>query len=200
MPTGYTSAVKDGITFEQFALGCARAFGALSPMRDDPAGTPIPDEFKPTPFYADNLASAVQALSAAKRMTDEEATAQSAAAWQLAEDNRLKTIKDMTELRGRYEQMVAQVNAWTPPTTDHSELKVFMLDQLTKSIEFDCDVSYYQEPAKKMTGPEYKAAIIEAARKGVERYAEMVSEEEARAKSCTDWVKALKTSLKEVAA
>jgi hypothetical protein len=29
MPTGYTSAIADGIEFKDFALRCARAFGAL---------------------------------------------------------------------------------------------------------------------------------------------------------------------------
>ena len=49
MPTGYTCQIETGITFEQFALNCSRAFGALSNMRDDPSGTPIPNKIKPRP-------------------------------------------------------------------------------------------------------------------------------------------------------
>ena len=37
MPTGYTDKIKDGITFKEYAMGCARAFGALITMRDNPA-------------------------------------------------------------------------------------------------------------------------------------------------------------------
>lgn len=37
MPTGYTSPLYEGkeISFEQFALRCARNFGALVMMRDE---------------------------------------------------------------------------------------------------------------------------------------------------------------------
>lgn len=28
MPSGYTCGIEKGITFKEFALGCARAFGA----------------------------------------------------------------------------------------------------------------------------------------------------------------------------
>ncbi len=51
MPTGYTDAVKDGITFDQFVLGCARGMGALVMMRDEPSGTPIPERFEPSRFF-----------------------------------------------------------------------------------------------------------------------------------------------------
>jgi hypothetical protein len=53
MPTGYTAPIADGMTFEQFALGCARAFGALVTMRDEPSDAPIPERLEPdTPFVA----------------------------------------------------------------------------------------------------------------------------------------------------
>jgi hypothetical protein len=35
MPTGYTDKIKDGISFEEFVLSCARQFGACISMRDD---------------------------------------------------------------------------------------------------------------------------------------------------------------------
>ena len=39
MPSGYTSDIYNGkeVTFKDFALGCARAFGACVMQRDDPA-------------------------------------------------------------------------------------------------------------------------------------------------------------------
>jgi hypothetical protein len=36
MPTGYTAAIKDGISFEKFVWDCARGMGALVMMRDEP--------------------------------------------------------------------------------------------------------------------------------------------------------------------
>ena len=45
MPTGYTAGILEGETFEQYALQCAKAFGALVMMRDEPSDAPIPDQF-----------------------------------------------------------------------------------------------------------------------------------------------------------
>ena len=47
MPTGYTVALYEGkdVTFEDFVMGCSRAFGALISLRDEP-NAPIPEEFK----------------------------------------------------------------------------------------------------------------------------------------------------------
>src|SRR5438309_7441629 len=53
MPTGYTADVGNGkvTDFATFALTCARGFGALITMRDDPMDAEIPDEF-PVDEYA----------------------------------------------------------------------------------------------------------------------------------------------------
>lgn len=52
MPTGYTSPLYEGkeISFEQFALRCARNFGALVMMREEPLDTPIPEKFNPCEY------------------------------------------------------------------------------------------------------------------------------------------------------
>lgn len=66
MPTGYTAAIADGIDFKTYALSCARAFGALVEMRDEPANAPIPEEFKPSSYYVTSLASAREEVVLAK--------------------------------------------------------------------------------------------------------------------------------------
>ena len=44
MPIGYTSKLHDGDQpFNEFIMSCARAFGALVTMRDDPNDAPIPE-------------------------------------------------------------------------------------------------------------------------------------------------------------
>ena len=67
MPTGYTAAVKDGITFEQFAWSCARAFGALIDMRDSPTGAPIPQRFEPSQYNAVEAEKASAEIERLKR-------------------------------------------------------------------------------------------------------------------------------------
>ena len=64
MPTGYTADVADGkITeFTEYALQCARAFGACIMLRDDPVSSEIP-EFEPSDYSAKELAEAEKDLS-----------------------------------------------------------------------------------------------------------------------------------------
>lgn len=54
MPTGYTHKIKDGMTFKEYALRCARNFGALMDMRDDPMDAPIPI-FTPSGYHEEKL-------------------------------------------------------------------------------------------------------------------------------------------------
>lgn len=53
MPTAYTSFVADNenFTFPEFAMLCAREFGALASMRDEPLDAPVPERFEPDDFY-----------------------------------------------------------------------------------------------------------------------------------------------------
>lgn len=53
MPTGYTADIQNDITFQQFALNCACAFGACISLRDEPAGTQIQEVFEPDIKYYD---------------------------------------------------------------------------------------------------------------------------------------------------
>lgn len=66
MPTGYTVGIADGkiTTFEQYAMTCARAFGALVMMRDDPFDAPIPEEIKVADYYVTNAKEKSEAYDA----------------------------------------------------------------------------------------------------------------------------------------
>ena len=59
MPTGYTAKLMEqGQTFPEFIMSCARAFGALIMMRDDPANAPIPEKFEPSDYHVRALKKA----------------------------------------------------------------------------------------------------------------------------------------------
>ncbi|VTR91619.1 unnamed protein product [Gemmata massiliana] len=47
--------------------------------------------------------------------------------------------------------MLEHVRAWEPPSTDHENLKQFMIDQLRESIDFDCR-GEYREPLPALDG------------------------------------------------
>jgi len=56
MLTGHTACIKAGVSFEEFAIGCACAFSAYINMRDDPSDAAVSEEFEPDKYYKDSLA------------------------------------------------------------------------------------------------------------------------------------------------
>src|ERR1017187_4280321 len=151
MPTGFTAPLieKDGLTFQAFALACARAFGACIDMRDDPSDTPIPDTFQPSDYHVRALAEA--------RLQVEELTSMSIPA-QLNYGAGLKKqdltshqqgLKKAKEAYGRLFTMRKKVVEWHAPSPDHQGLKDFMLQQIDDTIKFDDYVAYYVEELAK---------------------------------------------------
>jgi len=153
MPTGYTEDIKKGITFPQFAMSCARAFGACITMRDDSTDTPIPEEFKPSDWNLEELRKAEVTLEKLKDMTETEAERFARVEyWQ--ESNRIVLeIKEDRKLMAQYRSMLEKVRQWQPPTLEHIEFKDFMVQQIERSIKFDGMEDYYIEnPAKLLSG------------------------------------------------
>lgn len=197
MPTGYTAAVVDGkITeFPEFALQCARAFGALIMMRDDPSDAPIPDEFKPSDYNERRLAEARLKLKTLQSMTPEEAEAASLAAYEeLAASNAEYERRCQVE-DDRLNAMLTRVHAWTPPTSQHVEMKQFMIEQLAISF----NGKYRPTPAEKLSGAEWMEKELKQAHHDIGYHAGEQAKEIERANSRTEWVRTLRNSLLEVA-
>lgn len=196
MPTGYTADLYDGkdVSLPDFILGCARAFGALIEMRDDPKDAPIPDEFTPSTYHRDAIEKAQRRLVELAEMTTEEQERQSEAEHRKAVLAWKERRKESFERRRRYEAMLRQVQCWTPPTPEHSGLREFMVEQLEKSIEFDCSTRYDDAPLALAPGA-WWTAQIERAQRDVEYHSKHDAEERERAAGRTEWVRALRESL-----
>ncbi len=199
MPTGYTHKLYEGEDqpFDDFVLSCARAFGALILMRDDPPDTPIPDEFKPESSYSEKqLAKANDVLSVARGWSDATAEAAADTDYKHAHYEWEQHLQRTAAMKARYEAMLEKVQAWEPPTPDHQELKEFMDKQLRESIDFDCAgvERWYPEPQRK-SGAEHKAAMIVIAERDIEYHTEQIAKEAERAQGRTAWVRALRDSL-----
>jgi len=194
MATGYTHKLHDGEpqTFPEFALACARAFGALILMRDDPPDAEIPDRFEPSNHYAKALGEAQARYAELQAMTTDQAEAEAAKVY--AENLRYwrESVAKAAAVVERYEAMLAEVEAWEPPTAEHQGLKEFMAEQLTSSIRFDG--STLDEP-KPLTGEEWLKREKERAYKNIGHYAEEQAKEIARAEQRSAWVRALRESL-----
>lgn len=196
MPTGYTSKLYEGEpqTFPEFALSCARAFGALITMRDDAMDAPIPDEFQPSSYHQERLAEAEARLVELERLDIRECAARSLAEYEQAQKARDDSAQKKAELKARYEAMLRDVQAWRPPTPEHIEMKKFMAQQLTESIDFDCSMDFWPE-VEHLSPEVWRERKIGKARDDIAYHGQHHREEVERAESRTAWVQALRASL-----
>ena len=198
MPTGYTADIDKGITFKEYALNCARSFGALVELRDEPKGFPIPEEFSASAYHTTKVSDANIALTKLKALTDE-------GAHRLAAEDNLKKLKCHTDaiatnetLRGKYEAMLAQAEAYVSPSPDHDEYKKFMISQIRESIEFDCGGDYHQREIanlRSMTGAEWIALQCKSLQHDLDYHSREFDKDKQRAEVRTAWVKQLRDSL-----
>lgn len=202
MPTGLTAAVGDGTMteFSAFAMRCARQFGALIMMRDEPMDAPIPDEFQPSDFYRRREADARAEYQRLSLLTPDEIRAEHRAAFDTAIHDRDRWDRDRQHVVDRYTEMLAKVRAWNPPTPDHDGLKRLMIEQLEESIEVDGPVDRKYLPKIEADCTKWHADRVAQARADVERGAEEYAKDVKRARERTAWVRALRNSLRTGAA
>lgn len=195
MPTGYTANIKDGITFKQFAMQCARAFGALITMRDDPFDTPIPEELKPDTSYHDRGVKTAQAeVRKFKKMTHADMIRGAAAATKKEVAYWRKARKENIDLKNKYQAMLDKVQAWVPPTAEHQGIKDFMIQQLTDSMKWDCHYADKEKP-KPFTGKEWHADRLKGALRDVQYHKDERQKEIERTAQRNKWLKAYREAI-----
>jgi hypothetical protein len=200
MPTGYTTAtlMEKGQTFQEFIMGCARAFGALIDMRDSPSDAPIPEKFEPSDYNAKRLIEARETLAKLKAMTDSEKESFGLAE-KSADIQRLEQWleKDRAQNK-RLEEMTSQVQAWNPPTKGHQGLKDFMLQQISVSKN---NVDYIQSSLSKALAKSamayYETAVLDAAL-SIDYHTKESAKEIKRANNQTTWARQLKLSIQNL--
>lgn len=196
MPTGYTYAIADGINFDDFVMQCARGMGALILMRDEPSDAVIPERFEPSDHHALKIAEAVIALEWLNNMSVEDAEVAARQAYVEAIEQKEAGIRKNNELRAKYQSMLDMVLKWVPPTKDHEGLKKFMIEQITGSIEFDCDNSYYSNMSlTQKTGKQWRAEQIASAKRDLEYHTKEHNKELKRTEDRNRWLQELRESL-----
>lgn len=196
MPTGYTAKLYEGEeqTFPDFAMTCARAFGALIEMRDMGLDARIPDEFEPPTYHEKEIRIAKARLATLGEMTPENAARHAKEDYDQAVIAREKAETERNARRERYEAMLADVDKWQPPTEEHQGLKTFMADQLRESIKFDCGMDYWPD-LPTLDGAEWMAQQVAKAERDVAYHTEEHQKELERTESRNAWVRALRESL-----
>lgn len=198
MPTGYTAKLYEGEqSFEAFALGCARAFGALIDLRDAGPDAEIPEAIEPSPYHLEAMGEASERMAEIQSWSALDAE-------KLAEDDYYRRVEEfgkskrIREARSkRYAAMVERVRGWEPPNEDFVQFKDFMESQLVESASFDCD--YRMDPPTKLSGVEYTERELERARRDLHYHAKEWEKEQERARERTKWIRALRESLAEAA-
>ena len=196
MPSGYTAGVGNGSVtdFREYAMACARQFGALIEMRDDPPGATIPDKFEPSTYHTEQLESITADLAAIASSTNAEIKAL-ADGWYSGECIRHEDIlKEKRSTKRRYDAMLTKAKAFTSPSPEHDNYASFLVSQLTDSIKRDCGESYCAAPVAK-SAAEWKADMIADLTRQIEYHKKQHAEEVTRAEERTQWVSQLRAAL-----
>lgn len=197
MPTGYTSYICDGKIDcgTDFIMICARAFGALVEMRDNPLDAIIPEEFKPSNYHKEQIEKHKQQFERYSNMTIEEAE-------MLVEEEYKEELKrksdyaiDKQSQKRKYIKVLNEVKNWEPPTKDHVELKKFAIEQIETSIEWDCYI--YEEQIIKKSAEEFINNRVQEAIENMAYHAKDWQKEIEIVKNRNLWIKQLRDSLKE---
>ncbi len=198
MPTGYTAILleKNNVTFQEFALRCARAFGALVTMRDDPMDAAIPDEISTSNYHTEALGEARRKLLEFDAMSPAEREALAKRSIAEGIDRMKQSRRESEEQNAKFEAMIAEVEKWTPPTREHDGMKEFMIEQLRTSMTdtsgwYEKEISALENTSTAEWESNHKVLLL----RNIDYHATNDQEERKRAAERTEWIRQLKGSL-----
>lgn len=195
MPTGYTDAIKDGISFKEFTMGCARAFGACIDIRDEPSDFEI-KEIEVSDYHKKELIKSEHQLNDLFYMTFNQASKKAKEKFIQDEKEYKDALKKRNELKSKYIEMLKQVYSWKPPTDEHMNLYNFMISQIKESIEFDCSTEHYKRP-RELSAFEYHTLEIDNAVWSIEYNKKRLKKEIESVRGRNKWINDLKSSLEK---
>jgi hypothetical protein len=205
MPSGYTSEIYDGkkITFETFLLQCAKQFGACIMQRDGPFHEPPQLQIPDIEHHENELKILISKKNEINKLSDSQILKNHTILLNKIIKENTKSKLNHIKLRIRYLAMLENVNNWTPPTSDHVNLKNFMIEQLNSSIEWDCNTDYNDkviEESKKELNEKLKAKIIRHdlitdVDRDIKYHQEQIAKEIQVTNGRNEWISALYNSL-----
>ncbi len=196
MPTGYTADVANGkITdFTEYALQCARNFGACIMLRDEPLSGEIP-EFEPSDYYDRSLVEAQVELAEFLAMSELQRRKLHADEHAKNVETADRGIAEKQAERDRYEAMLEKAKAFKSPSREHDNYTKFLVEQLESSIDFDCNTKYYDDLKKPVPFESWQSKKNEDLRKSVAYHQRALREEIERVEGRNKWVHQLKEAL-----
>lgn len=139
MPSYYTVDIYEGknVSFQDFALKCARQFGAFVHMNEEDPDSPLT---RPTvsDYYKNSLRETENEFALFLKASRE----QREKMFEIEMEKELKhykeKIEEEKELKEKYQNLLEQAKAYKPPTKEFNNYKDYMLNQLNQAIKFDC--------------------------------------------------------------
>lgn len=196
MATGYTAQIKKGISFEDFVMSCARAFGALIMMRDEPTNKPIPEKFEPSSYHKDNIVEIEKELVKLNELNESQLTQKAKRVYNDEIASITEGVRKATDLRQKYTEMLIKVRAWQPPSNEHIGFKKFMIEQIESSIDFDCGTNYWtKRQPKLLTGQQWLEQHRQELTRNLAYHKKEDSKEIERTEGRNLWVQQLRQSL-----
>lgn len=202
MPTGYTHGVIEGKikTFPDFAKTCMRAFGACIHLREESSEKKY-EPSVPSDYYSKQLAQAIKDLETAKSISDKQIVATEFKKRAERKKYLKKQIAKIKKQKIKLDAMLDKVVNWTPPTSEHTEFRRFMMEQLETTIKHDGDTDYYEKELEHISKKSVDANVmrqqmIDSATENIEYNTKHRNEEVARCNSANKWVDDLLKSLK----
>lgn len=196
MPTGYTAGILDGkiTTFPQFGKLCMRAFGATIHLRDESLDTEY-EQRLPSDYHLKEAEKAKQLILDAETLTDEVIFDAKMAELETSKKYHLEAIEKAKKASISLNKILLEVRKWQPPTDEHTGIKEFMIDQIIKTLNFDCKTNYHDEALveielKKVsiTPSEIRKEILADAKEKFSRHSLEYLKEVERCEKANKWV------------
>lgn len=195
MSTGYTAGILNGKikSFKQFATQCIRAFGGAIHMRDDDWDAPYrPD--KVSDHYPNLIKEINKKIEKLNNMSDKELIRLRKKELIEQKKRYQEYVEERMEARLKLNRFLDDAKKYTPPTPEHEGIKNFMIEQLTDTIGWDGDPSYYEKQIgeldkilENLDPVEIKNELMEDYLQDLERNKKHLAEEEARVNQRNEW-------------
>jgi hypothetical protein len=189
--------IEEDQPFEEFALQCARAFGACNEQRDDPANEP-PKLQEVDDYHFVELEKAREKLAEVEQMSEEQASIEVEEQYNRDIKYYKEQLENKRKIKDRLVSILQQAKNYKPPSDEHIYFKEFMIEQLEQSIKYDGDTSYYERELikiEKQTGEEYKKMLLDMAKRDIQYHTEHWNKALERHSERNQWIKQLYKSL-----
>ena len=202
MPTGYTAGILDGTTknFKQFAKQCSRAF--IVHLRDNPIDSEY-KERKPSDYHLKEIEEAKEKLKEVEFLTDEEIVTQRKGELIDSKKYHIKGEQKQKDDKKKMELFLSEAKAYVPPTETHKGIGSFMIEQLEKTIDFDCSGTYHTDALKTIDSDiknvnaiELRAEMKAEALRNIGRHTKEYNEDLRRSEEHNKWYNDFIESLK----